>query len=447
MKNLNLSYLFLLNAVFLFHSCAHDNDDYADIAAQTNLENRILDLYGTKDALVLPSSNNFAAIPNDINNPLTEAKVDLGKLLYHETGLALNPKLQEGKNTYSCASCHHVAAGFQSGLLQGIGEGGTGFGLFGEGRIKSSNYVEENLDVQPIKSPSILNVAYQDVMLWNGQFGGKGTNLGTESSWTVGTPKEHNNLGFEGIETQAIAGLDVHRLILDYDFIVNSSYKTLFDSAFPNILGPERYSKINAGLAIAAYERTLLPNQAPFQEWLKGNDLAMSEDELKGASLFFDKGKCYTCHAGPGLNGMSFHSLGMKDLAGDNVMTIIDDAKKKGRGGFTGNSEDDYKFKTPQLYNLKDVSFYGHGGSFRSIKEVVSYKNKAVKQNQNVDTNKLSPMFVSLNLSDSEVDLITTFIEKSLYDSNLKRYVPESLPSGLCFPNADAQSSTDMNCK
>ena len=444
MKNLSQFKLLIILAASFFYSCATDNDDYINITAQSNLENRLVELYGTKDALILPSSNNYLLIPSDINNPITEAKVELGKMLFHETGLGLNPILPEGINTYSCASCHHVAAGFQSGLQQGIGEGGIGFGLIGEGRIKSANYSEEQFDIQPTRSPSILNTAYQDVMLWNGQFGATGTNQGTESSWTNGTPKENNNLGFEGLETQAIAGLDVHRLVIDLDFIINSSYKELFDNAFSNVSGPERYSKINAGLAIAAYERSLLPNEAPFQEWLKGDDLAMSDEETQGAMLFFDKGQCFNCHSGPGLNGMDFHALGMNDLAGPNVMTVIDEATQKGRGGFTGNSEDDYKFKTPQLYNLKDVNFYGHGGSFQSVKEIIEYKNNAVKENNNLASNQLSPMFVSLNLTETEIDLIASFIEKSLYDANLERYVPEKLPSGNCFPVADPQSQKDL---
>lgn len=446
MKNLQTFSLLTLFIAFFLSSCSKDNDGYEDVALQISLEKRIVDLYGSKDVLILPASNNYVAIPNDLNNTITEAKVVLGKMLFHETGLAKNPKNLQGMNTYSCASCHHSAAGFQSGILQGIGEGGSGFGLHGEGRIKSSEYLEENLDVQPIRSPSVLNVAYQDVMLWNGQFGGTGTNEGTESNWTVGTPKESNTLGFEGVETQAIAGIDVHRLVLEEDFIINSSYKDLFDNAFPNVNTSERYSRLNAGLAIAAYERTLLSNQAPFQKWLKGEATAMNDDELRGASLFFDKGKCYTCHSGPGLNGMSFHALGMNDLLGTDVMTVIDEATKKGRGGFTGNSEDDYKFKTPQLYNLKDVTFYGHGGSFHSVKDVISYKNSAVHQNKDMPSEKLSEMFVPLDLTESEIDLLTLFVENSLYDDNLKRYIPESLPTGNCFPNADSQSSIDMSC-
>lgn len=446
MKNLRVVKVLPLCLLFALYSCETNNEEYIDITVHSVLEKQIIDLFGSKSALVLPESTDFSSIPNDINNTITQAKVHLGQMLYHETGLAKNPAIDEGMNTYSCASCHHVAAGFQSGLAQGIGDGGVGFGLFGEGRSKSPDYDEEMIDVQPIKTPSVLNAAYQDVMLWNGQFGATGTNAGTEENWTVGTPKEENNLGFEGVETQAIAGLNVHRLAINYDFVMNSEYKTLFDNAFPNIDESERYSRINAGLAIAAYERTLLSSQAPFQLWLKGEDAAMNEDELQGASIFFGKGKCYTCHLGPGLNGMDFHALGMNDLAGPNIMTVVDEATKKGRGGFTGNSEDDYKFKTPQLYNLKDVGFFGHGSSFTSVKDVIKYKNSAIAENGNVPNDKLSPLFVALNLTNEEIDLLTLFIENSLFDPNLDRYIPESLPSGNCFPNADSQSKIDIGC-
>lgn len=445
MKNLK-SFSLLMVFAYLSSSCATDQDDYVQTPLQSSLEKQIIELFGSKESLILPASNDYNIIPNDAKNSITKAKVELGKLLFHETFLGKNPKMDESMNSYSCASCHHAAAGFQSGLLQGIGEGGIGFGLRGEGRVKSSSYLERDLDVQPIKSPSILNVAYQDVMLWNGQFGAVGSNAGTEANWTVGTPKENNSLGFEGVETQAIAGIGVHRQLIDEDFIKSSSYKALFDVAFPNDTEDNCYTKLNAALAIAAYERTVLSNEAPFQLWLNGDDFAMSDDELQGARLFFDKGQCYTCHSGPGLNGMEFHALGMNDLAGENVLTVIDEATKKGRGGFTGNSEDDYKFKTPQLYNLKDVNFYGHGGSFTSVRDIISYKNEAAHENSDVSSNKLSSLFHPLNLTDEEVDLITLFVENSLYDPNLKRYQPVSLPSGNCFPNADSQSSMDMGC-
>ena len=432
--------------VFILVSCNSDDDNYENISRSILLESRIIELYGSKAELIQPLENDFILIPADINNPITTAKVELGKFLYHETSIATGAHMDEGMYTYSCASCHHVDAGFQSGIKQGIGDGGMGFGVYGEGRIKNAMYAEEDIDVQPIRSPSVLNVAFQEVMLWNGQFGAKGMNAGSEAQWTVGTPKEANALGFEGVETQAIAGLDVHRLTINANDIINSSYKDLFDIAFPDIEENERYSKLNAALAIAAYERTLLPNQAPFQKWLRGDNNAMDANELAGANIFFEKGKCYNCHSGPGLNSMTFHAIGMKDLEGSEVLTNIDEATQKGRGGFTGNSDDDYKFKTPQLYNLKDVQFFGHGGSLTTIKEVVEYKNEAQSENSIVSQNRLSPLFVPLNLTETEINQLTLFLEKSLYDDNLERYVPTNLPSGNCFPNADYMSSADLGC-
>ena len=445
MKNFkSLSTLSVVLLVFVM-SCSSD-DDYVQIPEESYLEQLIVDLYGTTDALILPLSTDLNSIPSDANNPITEAKVTLGKFLFHETQLAENPNMIEGKDTYSCASCHHSKAGFQSGLRQGIGEGGMGFGIAGEGRHKNPMYLDQDMDIQPIRSPSILNVAYQEVMLWNGQFGATGMNQGTEANWTAGTPKETNNLGFEGVETQAIAGLNVHRLLIQEDFILNSAYKDLFDAAFPNSDPAQRYSRVNAGLAIAAYERTVLPNEAPFQQWLRGNEAAMNEEETNGAELFFGKANCFSCHSGPGLNSMSFYAIGMNDLAGPEVINDVDDFTKKGRGGFTGNSEDDYKFKTPQLYNLKDVTFYGHGGSLTTIKDVVEYKNAAIPENMNVPSAQLSVEFVPLNLSDQEVNNLALFLEHALFDNNLQRYAPEELPSGNCFPNADEQSSIDMGC-
>ena len=436
--------VFILFLIILQSCTGDDREEYIEIT-DIAVEDRLIELYGSKAVLILPSTVDLYSIPSDPKNPLTEAKVLLGKFLFHETGFGLAPEMDIGKTTYSCATCHHFKAGFQSGIIQGIGEGGIGFGIRGEARVASGDYPEDMLDVQPIRTPSALNVAFQDVMLWNGQFGASGTNLGTEASWTAGTPKETNLLGFEGVETQAIAALSVHRQLIESD-LLETFYKKLFDEAFPEIPEEERYTKVTAGLAIAAYERTLMPDQAPFQKWLKGNKNAMSVTEKEGALLFYTKGECYACHSGPGLNGMGFHSLGMRDLSGVNVHKPVDETTKLGRGGFTLNPNDDFKFKTPQLYNLKDVQFYGHGGSFRTLREVVVYKNNAIPENQEVPIDKLSPLFQPLHLTSEEINLLTVFIEEALYDNNLARFVPDSLPGGNCFPNADHQSMEDLGC-
>ncbi|MDH3648360.1 MAG: cytochrome-c peroxidase [Saprospiraceae bacterium] len=394
----------------------------------------------------LPSSNDFARIPQDPNNRITEAKVDLGRLLYHETGLGINPKYPEGQFTYSCASCHHANAGFQAGLRQGIGEGGDGYGFRGETRVPNAHYSVDSLDVQPIRTPTAMNGAYQTNMLWNGQFGATGVNVGTEEAWTEGTPKAVNHLGYEGLEIQAIAGLTVHRMGIG-DNVKNSAYGDYFENAFPGLTDEDLMTKETAGLAIAAYERTLLANNAPFQRWLKGNHDAMFRSEKRGAILFFGKAGCANCHTGPALNQMSFYSLGMPDLVGPGIYGSSDDnSAHLGRGSFTGRAEDDYKFKVPQLYNLRDSPFYGHGGTFRSVKEVIEYKNEGVPVNSKVPSDQISGNFYPLGLTQQEIQQITDFVENALYDDNLIRYEPNVLPSGLCFPNNDDRSREDRGC-
>lgn len=393
--------------------------------------------------------NALQEIPQDPNNPLTEAKVALGKLLYHETGMAINPKREEGRFTYSCSSCHHAPGGFQACMPQGISEGGMGFGLNGEGRYPNPHYSVAELDIQPIRTPSMLNIAYQTNILWNGQFGGTHLNEGTEASWGATTPKVWNHLGYEGTETQAIAGIKVHRLGMPEDLFVTTEYRQMFYDAFGQVGDDTLRSNVYMGLAIGAYERTVLASQAPFQKWLAGDVNALSDQEKEGAIVFFTKGECSSCHNGPALNSMEFYALGVNDLDGPGVYQTdpIDLNINRGRGGFTGNSEDDYKFKVPQLYNLVQSRFYGHGAGFRSVEEVVRYKNKAVPQNATVPPSQLAAQFHPLQLTEKEIQDLTAFIEYGLYDRNLNRYVPSSIPSGNCFPNNDYRSAVDRGCQ
>lgn len=450
MRHLSLWSLLLL--VLFFSSCKDDEAPEPVNPTDQALEEALLNLSNGEgiSKFILPDENDFTNIPQDPLNPITRVKVELGRLLYHETGLAISPMHPMAKGTYSCATCHHADAGFQAGRFQGISDGGIGFGNNGMDRVRAQVYAGEDLDVQPVRTPSTLNVAYQKNMLWNGQFGATGVNAGTDAYWTPDTPKETNHLGYEGVETQAIAGLGVHRLGMDSMLLHRSSYKSLFDASFKEIPTDERYTKEFVGLAIAAYERTLLPNQAPFQLWLKGDKDAMTEQEKIGATLFFGKAQCGACHNGPALNNMDFHALGMNNLSAceeEVFLAPLDDPSNMGRGSFTGEDKDNFKFKTPQLYNLEDSKFLGHGGTFRSIRAVVEYKNLGVPENPNIPSEKLDPLFKPLNLTDQEIDDITAFITNGLYDPDLRRYIPDNLPSGNCFPVNDPKSKQDLGCE
>lgn len=399
----------------------------------------------------LPESHQLNRIPQDPANPLTTEKVELGKMLFHETGLGVKPKDAVSLKTYSCASCHFASAGFQAGIPQGIGEGGIGFGANGEGRFHNPDYTPADIDVQPLRTPTAMNGAYQKNLLWNGQFGATGVNKGLSDLWAdlegTDSPLQTNALGFEGLETQAIAGMGVHRMDCTPEMVEAGGYQSMFDAAFPDIPAPERYELQQAGLAIAAYERTLLADEAPFQRWLRGDHQAMSKAEKRGAITFFETANCAKCHTGPALNSMEFYAYGMNDLDGNQVVNYDpENPAHIGRGGFTKDARDDYKFKVPQLYNLADSPFYGHGASFSSIRQLVEYKNAGRAENEHVPATQLSNEFKPLHLSQEEIDDLILFIEYSLRDPNLKRYEPEALPTDNCFPNSDETSKIDLGC-
>lgn len=433
-------------------SCSDDDDPVSATTSSSELDKQLeeaLMIASEGEGMnfyIFPESDDYSNIPQDPNNLITEEKCRLGKLLFHETGLAVNPKREEGKHTYSCASCHNAGSGFQSGRAQGIGEGGLGFGFKGEGRTPHLNYDDSLLDIQSIRVPTNLNVAYQRNVFWNGQLGATDANAGTEGLWVEGSASFTNHLGFLGPETQAIIGLTEHRMDMTPELAEQYGYKEMFDAAFPDYPESERYTPVTAGLAIACYERTLLANRAGFQKWLRGNKAAMSDAEKRGALIFFGNGECSSCHNGPALSTLQFAAIGMGDLTASLVRSGGSSESSLGRGGFTGNDDELYAFKVPQLYNLKDAPFFGHGSTFTSLRQVIEYKNRGVAQNANVTEKYLDPRFKPLNLSEDEVDDLVKFLEYSLWDEELERYIPSSNLSGFCFPNNDEQSKFDLGC-
>ncbi len=305
----------------------------------------------------------------------------------------------------------------------------------------------DSVDIQPVRVPTLLNLAYQDVALWDGRFGDTGTNEGTETGW-IDIPE--NFEGFQGVEVQAMQGQDAHRLLIDEAFVDTHGYRELFDAVFSDVVPSERYSRRTAGLAIAAFNRTLLSNKAPWQEYFKGDLSALTRQQKRGAAVFFDQGKCVQCHTGPALKDQAFHAFGFGDFNGDPDAFIKDDvdieAVARGRGNFTGNSEDNYKFKTPTLYNLVDGGFFGHGSTFTSIKDVVAYKNEGVAQNTTVPSGQLADEFGDLGLTETQINDLTAFLSEALRDRDLTRYVPEASNSSFCFPANDAQARIDIGC-
>ncbi len=402
---------------------------------------------GRTDYYILPDEDDLDNIPQDPKNPLTKEKVELGKLLFFDTGLAMDAKHSSGLGTYSCASCHIPNAGFRPGRAQGIADGGIGFGVNGENRVKNRDYEGEELDAQGARPLTLVNVAYVTNTFWNGQFGATEVNVGTEDVWDLNHDTELNHLGFHGIETQNMEGVLTHRLSFEKEILDQYGYTEMFDAAFSDYPVSERYGHLTGSLALSAYIRTIISNQSPFQKWLKGDDLAMSIEEKQGAVVFFGKARCNNCHYRPNLGSLEFHTLGVNDMHQiPSFNTSEDDFRNLGRGAFTRNRADNYKFKVPGLYNLADAPFFFHGSSARTLEEAIDYKIKAQSENPNIGQHLISDKFLPLTLTEEERENLLLFLSQSLRDPQLIRYQPEEVLSGFCFPNNDLQSSIDLGC-
>lgn len=447
MKRKSLLAFFTITLAILIGCSVDQLPNNLDLA----LQKRLSDLAPTKsyDYFILPESSELSAIPQDPANPLTVEKVELGKLLFFETALAREAVYQQGMGTYSCATCHVPSAGFMPGRVQGIADGGFGFGLNGEDRDQMQNYQENELDVQGARPLSMLNVAYVTNSTWSGKFGATHANADTKDVWGLTDPLTViNHLGLQGLEAQNMEGLDLHRMVVDEYVLDTLGYRALYDLAFPDFSGAERYSKMTTSFAISAYIRSLLTNKAPFQQWLKGDELAMNEQEKRGALLFYDEAGCYRCHKGPSMSATEFHALGVKDLyEAGGLNTGPNDMRNFGRGAFTGRAEDMFKFKVPQIYNMADSPFYFHGSSKRSLLELVEYFNAGEKENEMVPDSLISPFFHPLRLTDEQVQDLLAFLEHGLRDPELQRYVPNGILSGQCFPNNDPESREDLGCE
>ena len=398
---------------------------------------------------MLPNGNNLAGIPAGVGNPLTQDKVDLGKMLFFETALGTDALQPENLRTFSCATCHVPEAAFTAGAMQGIADGGEGFGEFGSGRRMDLDYDEADIDAQAARPLSMLGVAYVTNSMWAGRFGAHDNNADLQDLFGVHDhATELNNLGLDGLETQNIEGTVTHRMRTDDYLLDTLGYRQMFDKAFPDFQGEARYGRIAMSFALSAYIRSVIPNQAPWQDWLRGEREALSEQQKRGALLFFGKAGCYRCHNGPALNGNTFHALGVSDLREmGGLRADLDDDRNLGRGDFTRRAEDMFKFKVPQVYNVKDMPFYFHGSSKNNLRDVVEYKNAAVPENDRVPAQNISEFFHPLNLSSAEIDDLVEFLAEGLYDDNLQRYVPEQVLSGECFPNSDEASKQDMGCE
>jgi cytochrome c peroxidase len=341
------------------------------------------------------------AIKTPIDNPNSEEKELLGKLLFYD------PILSGGKDI-ACASCHHPATGYAEFLDLSIGANGEGLG--------SKRAFKEPNEIPLMKrnSPTILNTAYNGIhgkddydpenapMFWDDRV----KSLEKQALEPIKTLEEMKGLHFSKSEILTEVASRLQSI---------PEYKDLFAEAF-GMDAP--IDSIHIGMAIAAFERTLLANNSRFDQYMAGDVNAISHSEKEGLALFKSVG-CINCHNGPMFSDYKLHVLGVPE---NNKVPEPD-------SGF----QESFAFRTASLRNLRFTAPYMHNGVFQNLKQVLEfYEDISFGKTRNPAVTKemFDPLVKELQLSVKDMSLIISFLN-TLNDENFDKEIPEKVPSGL----------------
>ncbi len=291
------------------------------------------------------------------DNPSTPEKIALGKQLFFDGRLSADNKV-------SCALCHDPAKGFSNGEQFATGV---------EGQKGGRN------------SPTIINSAYGKLQFWDG----RAKSLEDQAMGPVQNPIEMKMSLDEVVKKlNAIEG-----------------YKTQFQQVFGTDVTSDGMAK-----AIAAYERTVLSGDAPFDKFKAGDKAALSESAARGMKLFFGKANCSACHAGASFTDNSFHNIGVPGT-------------DEGRAAINKSAGDKGAFKTPTLREIARSAPYMHDGSLKTLEEVVAHYNKGGTPHPQLDE-ELFP----LKLTDAQAADLVTFLKEGLASASYPAHTTPELP-------------------
>jgi cytochrome c peroxidase len=283
-------------------------------------------------------------VPVSADNPQDEAKIDLGRKLFFD------PRLSRDR-VQSCASCHDPRKGFSDGRPRAVGFGGRELAR---------------------RSPSVLNAAYNVRQFWDGR------------AWSLEQQAEGPILA--AAEMNMSADLVGTRLQAIPEY--NRSFQAVFGG---------RPTLENVAKAIAAFERTLITSDSPFDAYTRGDKAALSINEKRGLILFIGKAACVQCHKGPNLTDSRFHRLGLPLRAPG--------PEDVGRFAVSGKEQDRGAFKTPTLRNVSSRAPYMHDGALKTLEEVVDFYDRG----GDGDPQK-SPLIFELGLSQQEKSELIAFL-------------------------------------
>jgi cytochrome c peroxidase len=288
-------------------------------------------------------------------------KIALGHQLYFEKRLSAD-------NSVSCASCHDPKHGWSDGRATSVGVGG---------KVGGRN------------APTVINAAFSRFQFWDG----RAATLEEQALGPIENPIEMNLPAEEAVKRlNAIDG-----------------YRQQFNEIFGSDCTKETLAK-----AIAAYERTILSGDAPYDLYKAGDESALSESAVRGMKLFFGTANCSACHSGPHFTDFAFHNIGIgrKNDEPDDGRAVISELE-----GDTG------AFKTPTLREVARSGPYMHDGSMKTLEEVVEHYDKGGIPNDYLDEE-----IFELDLSDQDKADLVAFLKEGLSSEHYPIHEAPELP-------------------
>lgn len=324
-----------LAAIILLASCSEKKEDLTPDQKES----------ARYDVLLKEKLSDFRVLPASAKNPnneVTDAKVQLGHVLYFDKRLSKDGNI-------SCNSCHNLSTFGVDNLPTSPGDAGKNG--------------ERN-------SPTVLNAALHTAQFWDG----RAADVEQQAGMPILNPIE--------------MAIPNEKFLIDRLSQIEM-YKTLFKNAYPNDANPITYENLRK--AIAAFERKLL-TPSRFDEYLAGKSDALTLEEKKGLMTFVSRG-CNSCHNGPLLGGNSIQKFG---VFGNYWEYTKSEHIDKGLAAQTGNDADLYKFKVPSLRNIAKTAPYFHDGSVSSLEEAVRIMAKS-QLNQQLTDSEIKNLVAFLN--------------------------------------------------
>lgn len=293
--------------------------------------------------------------PAPADNPTTEAKVTLGKMLYFDTRFS-------STGTVSCFSCHNVMEGGDDHRPTSIGV---------HGQVGGRN------------APTVWNSAFNSAQFWDGR-------AASLEDQAKGPPTNPIEMGMKDLEATS------KRIKMI------PGYQPYFEAAF----GKGDVTIDNAAKAIAAYERTLITPNSPYDRYAKGDKTAMTAEQIRGLETFAKVG-CTACHSGPAFNGSANMPMGqgffMKFpiFPGSEYETKYKLTEDLGRYTVTQKDEDKHLWRVQTLRNLTFTAPYFHNGSVKSLGEAVRVMGKT-QLNKELSESEVHDIVAFLGALDSQ---------------------------------------------